>query len=53
MWMAGHTAFVRVDSKTGAIKYYPYDTEAKRPPHGNTPFVDSKQNIWESLSWAN
>jgi streptogramin lyase len=53
MWMAGHTAFVRVDSKTGALKYYPYDTEAKRPPHGNTPFVDSKQNIWESLSWAN
>ena len=53
IWMAGHTAFVRVDSKTGAIKYYPYDPEAKRPPHGNTPFVDSKQNIWESLSWAN
>lgn len=53
MWMAGHTAFVRVDSKTGAIKYYPYDPTASRPPHGNTPFVDSKQNIWESLSWAN
>jgi len=53
IWMAGHTAFVRVDSKTGALKYYPYDPEAKRPPHGNTPFVDSKQNIWESLSWAN
>jgi streptogramin lyase len=53
IWMAGHTAFVRVDSKTGALKYYPYDPDAKRPPHGNTPFVDSKQNIWESLSWAN
>ena len=25
IWMAGHTAFVRVDSKTGALKYYPYD----------------------------
>src|ERR1700687_665847 len=49
MWMAGHTAFVRVDSKTGALKYYPYDTEAKRPPHGNTPFVDSGQTIWASL----
>jgi len=53
IWVAGHTAFVRVDSKTGEIKYYPYDPEAKRPPHGNTPFVDSRQNIWESLSWAN
>lgn len=53
IWVAGHTAFVRVDSKTGAIKYIPYDPEAKRPPHGNTPFVDSRQNIWESLSWAN
>lgn len=53
IWMAGHTAFVRVDSKTGAIKYYPYDPLSKRPPHGNTPFVDSRQNIWESLSWAN
>ena len=53
IWVAGHTAFVRVDSKTGEIKYYPYDPDAKRPPHGNTPFVDSKQNIWESLSFAN
>jgi streptogramin lyase len=53
IWVAGHTAFVRVDSKTGAIKYYPYDPESKKPPHGNTPFVDSKQNIWETLSWAN
>jgi streptogramin lyase len=53
IWVAGHTAFVRVDSKTGEIKYLPYDPNAKRPPHGNTPFVDSKQNIWESLSYAN
>jgi streptogramin lyase len=53
IWVSGHTAFVRVDSETGAIKYYPYNPEAKRPPHGNTPFVDSKQNIWTSLSWAN
>jgi len=53
IWVAGHTAFVRVDSKTGAIKYYPYNPDAKRPPHGNTPFVDSKQNIWTSLSFSN
>jgi virginiamycin B lyase len=53
IWVAGHTAFVRVDSKTGAIKYYPYDPDAKRPPHGNTPFLDSKQNIWTTLSYSN
>ena len=53
IWMAGHTAFLRVDSKTGAIKYYPYEPDRKQPSHGNTPFVDSKQNIWETLSWAN
>jgi streptogramin lyase len=53
IWVSGHTAFVRVDSETGTIKYYPYNPEAMRPPHGNTPFVDSKQNIWTSLSWAN
>jgi streptogramin lyase len=53
IWASGHTGFVRVDSKTGEIKYYPYNPEAKRPPHGNTPFVDSKQNIWTTLSWAN
>ncbi len=53
IWASGHTGFVRVDSKTGAIKYYPYNPEAKRPPHGNTPFIDSKQNVWTSLSWAN
>jgi virginiamycin B lyase len=53
IWVAGHTAFVRVDSKTGVIKYYPYDPDAKKPSHGNTPFVDSKQNIWETLSWSN
>jgi streptogramin lyase len=53
VWMAGHTAFVKVDSKTGEIKYYPYDPNAPRPPHGNTPMTDSKGNVWESLSWAN
>ncbi len=53
IWVAGHTAFVRIDSGTGAMKFYPYDPEAKRPSHGNTPFIDSKQNIWETLSWSN
>jgi streptogramin lyase len=51
--MAGHTEFVKVDSKTGEIKYIPYDPNAPRPPHGNTPMVDSKGNVWETLSWAN
>jgi virginiamycin B lyase len=51
VWVAGHTAFVRVDGKTGAVSYYPYDPNAKRPPHGSTPFVDSKQNIWTTLAW--
>lgn len=53
IWQAGHQEFVRVDSKTGEIKYYPYDPNAPRPPHGNTPMADSKGNIWETLSWAN
>ena len=53
IWVAGHTAFVRVDSKTGEMKKYPYDPTAARPPHGNTPMPDSKGNIWETLSWAN
>jgi streptogramin lyase len=52
IWVAGHTGFVRVNSKTGEIQRYPYDPTSKKPPHGNTPFVDSKQNIWETLSWA-
>jgi streptogramin lyase len=52
IWVAGHTGFVRVNSKTGEIQRYPYDPTAKKPPHGNTPFVDSRQNIWETLSWA-
>jgi streptogramin lyase len=52
IWVAGHTAFVRVDSKTGAIKYYPYEPDAQKAPHGNTPYVDSKQNIWVTLAWS-
>ena len=55
VWVAGHEAFVRVDSKTGEIHTYPYysDFKSERPPHGNTPAIDSKQNVWTTLMWTN
>ena len=53
IWYSGHTAFGRVDSKTGEMAFYPYDEKPARPPHGNTPMVDSKQNVWTTLSWSN
>src|SRR5271165_2108007 len=53
IWVSGHTAFVRVDSKTGAMKLYPYHPNGERPDHGNTPIIDSKQNIWTTLMWTN
>jgi sugar lactone lactonase YvrE len=52
IWVAGHTAFVRVDSKTGSMKFYPYHPNGTRPDHGNTPIIDSKQNIWTTLMWT-
>ncbi|HWF37593.1 MAG TPA: carboxypeptidase regulatory-like domain-containing protein [Candidatus Acidoferrales bacterium] len=53
IWVAGHTAFVRIDSKTGEMKFYPYDPNSPRPPHGNTPFADSKESVWTTLMWTN
>ncbi len=54
IWYSGHTAFGRVDSKTGAMQFYPYyDGQSERPPHGNTPMSDSKQNIWTTLMYTN
>ena len=53
IWFAGDQDFGRVDSNTGEMKFYPYDNRPARPPHGNTPMVDSKQNIWTTLSWSN
>jgi virginiamycin B lyase len=53
IWVSGHTAFVRVDSKTGAMKLYPYHPNGERPDHGNTPIIDSRQNIWTTLMWTN
>lgn len=53
IWVAGHTAFVRINSETGAMQFYPYDPHAERPPHGNTPFADSKENVWTTLMWSN
>ena len=34
---------------------YPYyaDYKSERPPHGNTPAIDSKQNVWTTLMWTN
>jgi streptogramin lyase len=54
IWVAGHEAFVRIDSKTGDMKMYPYyaDYKSERPPHGNTPAVDSKGNVWTTLMWT-
>jgi streptogramin lyase len=54
IWYSGHTAFGRVDSKTGAMQFYPYyEGQPERPPHGNTPMSDSKQNIWTTLMYTN
>ena len=53
IWVAGHTAFVRIDSKTGKMQFYTYDPNSPRPPHGNTPFADSKENVWTTLMWTN
>lgn len=55
IWYSGHTAFGRVDSKTGAMQFYPYyeGGKSERPPHGNTPMIDSKQNIWTTLMFTN
>jgi virginiamycin B lyase len=55
VWVAGHEAFVRVDSKTGEMHTYPYYAgfKSERPPHGNTPAIDSKQNVWTTLMWTN
>jgi streptogramin lyase len=52
IWVAGHTAFVRIDSKTGSMQFYTYDPNSPRPPHGNTPFADSKENVWTTLMWT-
>ncbi len=54
IWVAGHTAFVRIDRKSGEMQFYPYEkTPGERAPHGNTPMVDSKQNVWDTISWVN
>jgi streptogramin lyase len=53
IWYSGHTAFGRVDNKTGTMQFYPYNAQNERPPHGNTPMVDSKQNIWTTLMFTN
>jgi len=53
VWVAGHTAFVRIDSKNGSMQYYAYDPKSERPPHGNTPYADSKENVWTTLMWTN
>ena len=34
------------------MKFYPYHPNGERPHHGNTPFIDSKQNIWTTLMWT-
>jgi len=51
IWVPG-TRVVRVDSKTGAISI----TRTILKPSGlrmKYAFIDSKQNVWTSLSWAN
>jgi streptogramin lyase len=53
IWVSGHNGFIRIDSKSGAMKFYDYDPKSPRPPHGNTPFADSKENVWTSLMWTN
>jgi streptogramin lyase len=53
IWYSGHTAFGRVDSRTGEMTFYPYESEPGKPSHGNTPVVDSKQNVWTTLMYSN
>jgi streptogramin lyase len=54
MWFAGETAFGRVDPKTGEMKLdYFDDKNTKRQSHGHTPVVDSKGNVWMTLSYTN
>jgi len=66
LWFAGETAFGRVDTKTGEMKLYYFDDkdsyiplpgigvgkDTKHESHGHTPVVDSKQNIWMTLSYT-
>lgn len=66
LWFAGETAYGRIDAKTGAMKLYYFDDKdsyvplpgegvgkgTKHQSHGHTPVVDSKQNIWMSLSYT-
>jgi virginiamycin B lyase len=66
LWFAGETAFGRVDAKTGEMKLYYFDDknsyialpgigvgkDTKHESHGHTPVVDSKQNIWMTLSYT-
>ena len=53
IWVAGHNGFIRVDSNSGQIKFYDYNPNSPRPPHGNTPFADSKENVWTTNMWTN
>lgn len=66
LWFAGETAFGRVDTKTGEMKLYYFDDkdsyiplpgigvgkDTKHESHGHTPVVDTKQNIWMTLSYT-
>ncbi len=66
LWFAGETAFGRVDTKTGEMKLYYFDDKDSYVPlpgtgvgkdtrhesHGHTPVVDSKQNVWMTLSYT-
>jgi virginiamycin B lyase len=54
IWFSGRFGFGRVDSETGKMRFYPYySPPSKRPPEGNTPAIDSKQNVWASLMYTN
>ena len=66
LWFAGETAYGRIEAKTGAMKLYYFDDKdsyvplpgegvgkgTKHQSHGHTPVVDSKQNIWMTLSYT-
>jgi streptogramin lyase len=53
IWVAGHNGFIRVDSNSGQLKFYDYNPNSPRPPHGNTPFADSRGNVWTTNMWTN
>jgi virginiamycin B lyase len=54
MWWVGDICLGRVDPKTGKMDLFPFGIqETNKQNHGHTPVIDSKQNVWYTMSYAN